>query len=196
MNKLIDLGSHMFEGLNGLLRNGVVDSSYGVYCFEPNPNVYQKALGCLDENCKNFSFLNLYNYAVSNTDEIINFNLDESKTSQSCNILENPPDCDVVYGGPPYTWTQVSVKSISANTLLDTCNIQSDDRVKIKCDVEGAEFVFLWDLLKCDRLSCISEIMVEWHERFWYPNHEPKIHEKNELIQHFIEKNVSIKDWY
>lgn len=194
MNKLIDLGCHMFEGLNTLLKNGVVDSSYSVYCFEPNPNVFPKTKERLEETSKNFQNLYLYNCAVSDRDGTITFNLDQSKTNQACNILENPPAEDVVWGGS-YTWSQVSVESVSAKTLFKMCNIKPEDRVKIKCDIEGAEFVFLSDLLKCYDLSFISEIMVEWHERFWYPNHEAKAQEKKELIRQLTERDILVRYW-
>jgi FkbM family methyltransferase len=194
MNKLIDLGSHKFEGLNVLLNTGIIDSSYRVYCFEANPNVYHQALEKIQENIQKVDTIHLYNCAISNKNEIINFNLDQSKTNQACNILPEPPAEDVVWGGS-YTWTQIQIKSISAKTLLKICDIKPEDKVKIKCDIEGAEFEFLWDLLTCDNLSTISEIMVEWHERFWHPTQEPKILEKNQLIEQFKNKNILIKFW-
>jgi len=195
MNKLIDLGCHMFEGLNTLLNNGVIDSSYSVYCFEPNPNVFPRTKESLEETSAKFQNLYLHNCAVSDRDGVITFNLDQSKTNQACNILENPPPKDVVWGGS-YTWTQISVNSVSAKTLLKMCDIQHGDKVKIKCDIEGAEFVFLSDLLKCDDLSCISEIMIEWHERFWYPNHEVKEQEKKELIRQLTERDILVSCWF
>ena len=194
MNKLIDLGCHKFEGLNVLLKNNIIDSSYRVYCFEANPNVYYEALEKIGDNVKNVESLHLFNCAISNKNAIVNFNLDQSKTNQACNILSNPPAEDVVWGAS-YTWTQTQVKSISAKSLFKICDIKETDKVKIKCDIEGAEFEFLWDLLTCENLSSISEIMVEWHERFWHPNQEPKIIEKNTLIKEFEEKNILIKFW-
>jgi FkbM family methyltransferase len=80
----------MFEGLSILLKTGVIDSSYSVYCFEPNPNVFPKTMDRVEETSKQFQNLYLYNYAVSDRDGTITFNLDQSKTNQACNILDNP----------------------------------------------------------------------------------------------------------
>jgi hypothetical protein len=104
------------------------------------------------------------------------------------------PAEDVVWGGS-YTWTQVSVNSVSAKTLLKMCDIRPVDKVKIKCDIEGAEFIFLRDLLNCEDLSSISEIMIEWHERFCYPDHEAKALEKKEIIRLLTERGILVRYW-
>lgn len=196
MNKLIDLGAHTFEGINHLRNRGIIDSSYGIYSFEPNPNVYNKALQKLEENAKNFQYLNLYDYAVGNKDKEVVFHLDESKTSEACNILNQPPNLKELWQRPNWVWTQINVKCISAKTLFELCDIQPNDYVKIKCDIEGAEFEFLKDLLDNKDLSMVKQLIVEWHDGFWYENREPKIKEKHELTNAFLSKNISILEWH
>jgi len=177
-NKLIDLGSHKFEGLNHLYNKNIIDSSYGIYCFEPNPNVYSEALKKLEENTKNFQYINLYDYAVGNKDDIVTFNLDKSKTSEACNILSDPPNLKELWKQPEWEWSKIQVKCISANTLFKLCDIQPTDSVKIKCDIEGAEFEFLKDLLNCKNLFTVNQLIIEWHDGFWYENRNVKIQEK------------------
>lgn len=194
MNKLIDLGSHLFEGINLLLDKGNVDSTYTVYSFEANPFICEKASEKLLDNSKKFKNLYLYNYAAGDSDGTIYFNLDETNLNQACNILENPPEVDIWYKSR-YKWKKIPVPSISAKSLIQLCDIKLDDNVKIKCDIEGAEFCFLWDLLKLDDISFIKEMYVEWHHRYWYPEENKKEEEKNILIDKFREKNILINEW-
>jgi len=195
VNKLIDLGCHVFEGLNTILKNGVVDSSYSVYCFEPNPNVFPHTKARLENVSKKFCSVQLHNLAISDKDGTVTFNLDQSKTNQACNILDNPPDRDVLWGGQ-YIWSKTNVDSVSAKTLMKLCDVQPDDQVKIKCDIEGAEFVFLNNLLACENLSPIKEMLIEWHDRFWYPNHQAKEREKDELVRRLTERGIVVKYWH
>ena len=146
MNKLLDLGAHTFEGINHLLHRGIIDSSYGIYSFEPNPTVYNKALKKLEENAKKFQYLNLYDYAVGNKDEEVVFHLDESKVSEACNILDQPPNLKELWQRPEWNWTQINVKCISAKTLFELCDIQANDYVKIKCDIEGYEGIVFQEI--------------------------------------------------
>jgi FkbM family methyltransferase len=194
MNKLIDLGCHGLEGLESLLASGHIDSTYHVYSFEANPYVYVKALDAADSVQTKFASLTVYNCAVCDMDGIVPFNIEKNKTSNACNILETPPDSDVVYGSS-FSWTRIPVNSVCAETLLEICDVSSNDSVKVKCDIEGAEFVFLTDLLRCKNLQPIKELYVEWHERFWYPDHEPKVAEKQELIRQLRLHNIVVNEW-
>jgi len=194
MHKFIDLGSHMLDGVDIFLNHGAINSSYSVYCFEANPYVYSRALDKVDEMNKKFSQFAMHNIAVGNEDGIINLNVEKNKTSNACNILEMPPVADVVYGAV-FDWSQIPVRSMCAKTLLHTCSVCSDDSVIIKCDIEGAEFAFLNDLLQIEDITPIKQMFVEWHDRFWYPQHEQMIAEKNRLIQQFTQRNIIISEW-
>ncbi len=194
MNKFIDLGCHGLEGLESILSTGAIDHTYSVYSFEANPYVYVKALDRADVIRNRFSSLTVYNCAVLDTDGIVPFNIEKNKTSNACNALESPPEMDVVYGAS-FSWSQIPVNSICAETLLYVCDASETDNIKIKCDIEGAEFLFLSDLLKSSRLNCVKEIYIEWHDRFWYPNHEKKIAEKKELIDQLRLNNIIVHEW-
>lgn len=85
--------------------------------------------------------------------------------------------------------------SICAQTLLHTCSVGLEDSVIIKCDIEGAEFAFLDDLLQIDDLSPIKEMFIEWHERFWYPQHEHMISQKNRIIQQLTDRKINVREW-
>lgn len=38
-NVFLDLGSHKGEGLLEFLENGIIDSTYDIFCFEASPNL-------------------------------------------------------------------------------------------------------------------------------------------------------------
>lgn len=195
MNKCIDLGSHMLDGLDALLSHQVIDNSYAVYCFEANPYVYSRSLDRVEAMTKKFSKFMLYNIAVGNDDGIINLNVEENKVSNACNILETPPNTDVVYGAV-FNWSQIPVRSICAQTLLHNCGVCEEDSVVIKCDIEGAEFAFLNDLLQIRDLSPIKKMFIEWHERFWFPHHQQMVEEKTRLIGELTKRNISVVEWH
>lgn len=196
MNKFIDLGCHVLDGLSGFLSNGMIDKSYSVYCFEANPNVYPEAVENSEKYKDKVASIQIYNRAISNSDEEVLFNVEKTNNkSNACNLLSVPPSRDVVYGAT-FSWTQVHVQGISAKTLMEMCAVSPDDRVKIKCDIEGGEFDFLWDLLNWESISCVKEMYIEWHERFWYPMHVPKIEEKKTLIHKLTEKGIAVHEWH
>lgn len=195
MNKLLDLGCHTLQGLDELLKHGILDSTYSVYSFEANPNVYSDAVAAAPSFSHRVASIQVYNYAVGETDEQIIFNIDKTNNkSNACNLLETPPSRDVVYG-TTYSWSQIRVPGISAKTLMKLCDVSPQDNVKIKCDIEGAEFGFLWSLLSWEGISCVKEMYIEWHERFWYPMHVPKVEEKKTLIHKLTEKGIAVYDW-
>lgn len=196
MNKIIDLGCHVLDGLRDLIDKGIADDSCSVYCFEANPNVYPEALFNSKIYKDRVANIQIYNRAVGNTDDEVIFNVEKNNNkSNACNLLSVPPSRDVVYGAT-FSWSQVRVQGICAKTLMRTCGVTVEDVVKIKCDIEGAEFDFLWDLLNWEGISCVKEMYIEWHERFWYPMHVPKIEEKKTLIHKLTEKGIAVYEWH
>ena len=188
-NILLDLGCHKFEGLTKLLVDKIIDDSFHVYCYEANPNISVNT-----KHNFNFKTLELFNEAVSDFDGEIFFNLDETNISQGCNILENPP-CEDILWKTKYKWKNIKIPCVSADTVLSRCDISSDDRVYIKCDIEGAEFDVLPMILKSPHIFNIHRLFVEWHDRFWYPDHLEKQNQKQQIINMFNMIHVKVEDW-
>lgn len=186
---LIDLGSHKYEGLSKLIKDGIVDNSFFVYCYEANPNVFREA-----KNTFSFEYLESYNEAVSNFDGEATLNLDESQISQGCNIIADPPSEDVLWK-TKYKWTPTNIKCVSIDTVLERCNLNEEDIVLVKCDIEGSEFEVLEMLLKNKNLNNIKQIFVEWHERFWHPNEKEKELKKQELTRLLIDNKIEVINW-
>lgn len=191
-NIAIDLGSHKLEGLRNMLEKKIIDEKYYVHCYEANPYVYEKSLLCKSEFC--FLDLKIFNKAVSNYNGKALLNLDESKTSQGCNILENPPDQDPLWK-TKYSWTSMETECISIISILENIGLEKDDNIVLKCDIEGSEFEVLSSILDSEYVKNFKTILVEWHERLWHPNIEEKLSKKNKIINKIKEKNIELLDW-
>ncbi len=191
-NILIDLGCHKFEGLNKLLNDNIIDHTFFVHAYEANPYVFEES----NLNKKMFNFANFehYNEAVTNYDGEIVLNLDQTNKSQGCNILPEPPSEDVLWK-TKYEWKHIKIPCVSIKNVLSRCDIKPDDNLIIKCDIEGSEFDVLKMLLVDCHLTNVTKILVEWHERFWFPNHSIKIKQKEELISKFKEQNIILEYW-
>ena len=91
MKKIVDLGCHKLEGLMNLYNSKNIDSSFKVYCFEPNPFIFKKTLEEVKKNKSKFISIDVFNLAVGNEDRKMYMNIDETQESQACNVLLNPP---------------------------------------------------------------------------------------------------------
>lgn len=187
-NILIDLGSHKFEGLKKLLSENIINHTFDVYCYEANPNipVVQQEFY--------FKSFQLFREAVSDFDGEVSFNLDETNTSQGCNILKQPPLEDVLWK-TKYQWKTINVPCVSVDTVLARCNIAENDNLYIKCDIEGAEFDVLLMILKSPYIFNIRRLFVEWHDRFWYPDHLEKQNQKQQIINMFNMVDIKVENW-
>jgi FkbM family methyltransferase len=194
MRLILDLGAHKLEGSKKLIstyKNG--SDNIHLVCWEANPFIFHETI----QNAKNFSKLHnvkveCRNFAASNKKTKLKFNVDESKTSQGCNSLENPIETDVLWG-TKYKWSQVLVETESIREWID--QVHDVEEIFIKCDIEGAEFEVLPDILKSKNIQLVKKIFVEWHERFWHPNENIKIQEKNKIINDYKELKIEVIEW-
>jgi FkbM family methyltransferase len=191
-NILLDLGSHKFEGLNLLLKKGIINNTFRVYCYEGNPNVFNEVKNKLSSFL--FSHIELKNEVVSDFDGMINFNIDESGMSQGCNALLSPPNEDVLWK-TKYKWNKITVPCVSIDSVLEECDIKPEDSVFVKCDIEGSEFEVLSMLLKSPYIFNVKRLFVEWHDRLWFPNNDLKIQQKQDLIYMFNMLNIEVEEW-
>lgn len=189
---LLDLGSHKLEGLTKLIKNNQIDDDYHVYCYEANPFVYKESLKKKSEFL--FKCIEISNLAVSDFNGNVFLNLDESKESQGCNILKDPPREDVTWK-TKYYWTKMEIECISIERILENINIKSNDEIVIKCDIEGSEFEVLKMLLSSKYVENVKKIYVEWHERLWHPNTEFKVEEKKDIINKIKKNDIELIEW-
>jgi len=115
--------------------------------FEPNPNLVKSFY----ENFRGKE-IELYNYAISNTDSKIKFyvNGDSAMSSVKKDFHSQ------------YTKNEIEVDAIDINTLIRTFNLEKIDYLKVDC--EGSEFEIFESLSEDYLNSHIRKIAIEFHD--------------------------------
>ena len=196
----IDCGTHMFQGFKEFSQTHAIDLSWECYSFEANPITYSRSKDIYEQLVKEGYNLTHRNVAVSSYNGTIKVNCEgtdqnwELGWGQGSNTLENPPTVDKLWGHElKYFDTSRRVKSIDFSDFIkEVCN--EEDYVLIKMDIEGSEFDVLDHLLSSTSASLISEIYVEFHERFFEDSENRK--EKKESYKVAFEKlGVKFNEW-
>lgn len=192
-NVFLDLGTHLFEGLQEFKETLHMDKTWHVLCFEPNPNVFSQAQTRLPDVQSQFASLSFVQEAVSNRDGTVTMNVHEGSTvgtqfvaeyDTGSNILPLNPatDGDVTFHRKS---VEVPVRNIASVlddvlTRFPLCNLW------IKCDIEGSEFDMLPVLFNHKASACVRGLWVEWHERFW-KNESKDAFNAKEAERHMLE---------
>jgi FkbM family methyltransferase len=177
MKFFLDLGAHYFEGLDKMVSEYQIDSTWEVHSFEPNPDplVHQKIRQEIELR-KNIN-INFHAEAVGESDAMVRY----EHVSNLGDIANNTRSW---FSGCS---TYATVKQIDFSCFLEGLDIKEEDFVVCKCDVEGSEFYLLDHLIKKGTINLIDHLYVEWHaENQW--GHEWPTHLSDEQIIKF--KNI------
>jgi protein YibB len=195
--KFFDCGTHLFQGFQHFSELYSIDNTWECYCFEANPITYKFSEKIRNELLEKGYNISHFNSAVSNKEEMLKINCaqdGESFTNQGSNILREPPERDIVYGGHfNYDKEEIQVKGINFADFLKN-NTDPEDFVIIKMDIEGAEFDVLDSLIDSGVFKNINKIYVEFHERF-FSNQEIYSDKKAKYMEIFKEANVELNEW-
>lgn len=194
----IDCGTHLFQGFKEFASTYKIDNSWECYSFEANPITYDRSKDIYNELIKEGYCIQHDNVAVSVSNGTIKINCEgtnkdyELGWGQGSNTLENPPTVDKVWGHAlNYLDTNTYVPCIDFSQFLQkVCN--KEDYVLIKMDIEGSEFSVLDHLLQNLDVSIITELYVEFHERFfddWDAYKEKKKSYKTAFEKHGVKFN-------
>jgi len=205
MRHFIDLGTHMFGGLNEFIEKLKLGYKDNVYCYEPNKKIYDLSI----ENNKyyenKFYSFKHYNLAVMDYSGKLCFNAHNGAWSDSnkdnyiegyttgSNCLDINPKYDAG-NGVVFDIVSQECSCIDIEEIISSIVLQDNDaEIYIKCDIEGSEFVVLPKLIKSKYVNYVKNIYIEWHERFWYDTDEydKKIHQRSNIISIF--ENLNIK---
>ncbi len=165
----LDCGSHHLEGLVNFLDNGTIDTSYKIHCFEANPECF------LSERVKNIKYkeldITIHNKAVWVEDGTILFNQENHNESRSGSPSDGKSNIDgwgssvsgINFKHPGYS-NPVEVESIDFSRFVS--ELPTNCKIVCKLDIEGSEFEVLEKMLLDGTIDRISEIYIEFHERF------------------------------
>jgi FkbM family methyltransferase len=189
----IDCGTHLCEGLNEFIDKGIIDDSFKIYTFEANPecNIF--------ERIKSIPFeIEAHNKAVWIRDGKIIFNQENHKKTQSGSPTDGSSDIDgwasSIDGiGNEYmdekSENKVEVDCIDFGKFIKSL---PDTQIICKMDIEGAEFDVLRHIINDGSIAKISEIYVEFHERYM----ENETYEsKMELFSQITNLGVKMHLW-
>ena len=85
--------------------------------------------------------------------------------NQGSNILENPPEND---GDHIFRYKSQEIGAVRLSNFVEkVIEAENPEKIIIKLDIEGAEFSVLDDLFASPVISKITELNVEFHERFF-----------------------------
>lgn len=196
MNIFIDGGTNFFQGLTVFHERLNFDETWQIYCFEANPETYERATQKVPtwlRNC-NFTFLN---QALSSTNGVVKVNCASSDDScmsyydgvlwknwarriagrirRLLNISPYRNQGSNILENPPtvdgdhvFRYKTYEIEAVSLRDFLEKLTeTQKMGKVAIKLDIEGAEFDVLDDLFASPIISSIDELYVEFHERFF-----------------------------
>jgi FkbM family methyltransferase len=207
LNKIfLDCGTNLGQGLAEFIDKKIIDTTFKIHCFEPNPyafefaknrfskkeyddwnlNFYHKAIWV--DDCKKIFTLETidHEYETKYTGKVTSKDL---KTGGASNIIGND------WIKPDY----IDSKNISNDLHVDCINFSNflknnfniSDYIICKMDIEGAEYQVLNHLIETNTISLIKEIYIEWHQRL-VPN---ITNTQNYLIKELNKQNIVIHYW-
>jgi FkbM family methyltransferase len=192
-NIFLDCGTHLCEGLIDFYNKGIIDDTFEIHTFEPNP-------ACnIEERIKQIP-LNItpYNKAVWIEDGYIFFNQENHQKSKTGSPTDGYSDVDgwgssvdgIGFNHPGYD-TQVKVSSINFSKFLEF--LPENSNIICKMDIEGSEFKVLRHLIEQGTIAKIKEIYIEFHERFMPLESK---HTEDELMQQISSFGVKVNTWF
>jgi FkbM family methyltransferase len=185
-NIFLDCGTHLCEGLIQFYNNNVIDDTYEIHTFEPNP-------ACRAGELVKQIPLNIISYdkAVWIEDGFIDFN-QENWVNETGGISIDGTMSSVANVGinPPNGKTKIKVPSIDFSRFVS--ELPDDSNIICKMDIEGAEFTVLRKMIKDKSISKINKIFIEFHERF---TENESFSTVDELMTQIRELGVEANTW-
>ena len=191
-NIFLDCGTHLCEGLKSFWNKKIIDNTFEIHTFEPNPACF------VEERIKSLPFnLTFHNCAVWTEDGEILFNQENHKKSGSRSPNDNKSDVDgwaSAVSGTGFSFLgheqPIKVKSIDFSKFVD--QLPKDSRVICKMDIEGSEFEVLKKMILDETIKRFESIYVEFHERYM-PAEFRKT--KIEIVSKITDMGVKLYPW-
>jgi len=191
---LLDCGSHYGKGLRKQMEINKIDQTWKVYSWEANPYTYQHFLGS-----DRFVHLDLtaFHAAVSNENGTIKFNV-QSSSDKKGGTAKSGTGSSVMSldewhckGGEFVE--EVEVPRIDLSEWIIK-NLEQDDFIILKMDIEGAEYDVLEKIVNTDAIKYIDRIYIEWHSHMFSDPAKYKERE-DKLMTAFKSYNIPVENW-
>ena len=185
-NIFLDCGTHLCEGLVQFYNSGIIDDTYEIHTFEPNPACNaDKLVTQLPLN------INFYNKAVWIEDDFIYFNQENWQNAEGNLSLDGTMSSIAGVGiNPPNGKTKIKVPSVDFSRFVS--ELPDDSNIICKMDIEGAEFSVLRKMIKEKSILKINKIFIEFHERFTDNESELTV---SELMKQISDMGVETNTW-
>jgi FkbM family methyltransferase len=191
-NIFLDCGTHMCEGLVDFYNQGIIDETFEIHTFEANP-------ACNIEERVKLIPLNItpYNKAVWIEDGFVYFNQEHHKKYQTGSPTDGYSDVDgwassvdgLDFHYPGYE-EKIEIPSINFSKFVS--ELPQDINIICKMDIEGSEFPVLRHMIEENTITRISEIYIEFHERFM-PSES--FQTKQKLVDDITNLGVKVHTW-
>jgi FkbM family methyltransferase len=192
---LLDCGAHLGKGLRRQVEINKIDSTWKVYAWEANPYTYQ---GFLENTRFHHLDVTTYHAAVSNENGSIKFNIQRS-TDKAGNDARFGTGSSIVSldewrpaGKKPFV-EEVEVPKINLSEWIAQ-NLNEDDYIIVKMDIEGAEYDTLEKIIEDGRLKFIKKLYIEWHSTMFSEPEKYKLREDS-IIEEFKKFNIPVEPW-
>lgn len=206
-NAFIDCGSNIGQGLcdiAGKHNLSLNDENWNFFLFEPSADCYEILMKKFGSN-KNFT---IENKAVWNKEETKSFALHRAGVETEIDGVVYPKDAFLggggslleeanwkqseAYFGPPEHHDQtIDVPCVDFVSFFEKI-ARNYDKIILKVDVEGAEYIILPELIKKNLLKRVEKLYVEFHSYYT----EGKFAMEELMIRNYIQNHkINFTEW-
>lgn len=194
-NIFLDCGGHHLEGLAHVINQKIIDETFEIHIFEPNPECR------IEDRLKTFQY-NPLNYTlhqklVWTSDGNIAFNQENHIKSGSGSPTDGTSELDgwgssavgigYIHGG--YS-EPIMVECIDFSRFIR--ELPAESNIICKLDIEGSEFAVLRKLLDDGTINKISKLYVEFHN---YQMPHISYETTSNLILEIQSRGIEINMW-
>lgn len=201
----LDCGTNLAQGLIKFIDDKIIDNSFEIHCFEPNPHAIEFSKKRLsDDKYKEYSIIfNEVALWIEECNKVLT--LESFDGEYFCQQTGDLLGHDLKSGGatnimgdewkkPDYidnSWIDKSleVKCIDFSNYLKN-TVKQDDYVICKMDIEGAEYDVLGKLIDDDTINLIDEIYIEWHNHLLKTNYDTQA-----FIDKMQKRKIKVESW-
>lgn len=201
----LDCGTNLGQGFLQFLDKKIIDETFEIHCFEPNPHAlefskkrfsekeYEKykinyhEVALWIEECTKVLTLESFDgeYYDQHTGQYLGSDLKSGGATNIMGDLWEKPQ----WIKDEWLFKDIEVNCINFSNFLKK-NINENDYVICKMDIEGSEYEVLGKMIDDGTINLINEIYIEWHNHMLKENYNDQI-----FIDEMKKRNIKVVDW-